>query len=138
MAMASGLYESTKRHSLDPSALDQTSGHLITPLSPSKQICRRSVIPTTMTQRNKIVRSRIWRPNKNLAGELDRCGAFDTVKETVVGEGRWILSRPGMVDMEEITTAPMLLTEKSHHGVFRCAQGLQEKLTANAALVHFG
>lgn len=88
MAMANGLYESTKRHSLDPSALDQTSDQLIAPLSPLKTICRRSVTPTTITQRNKIARSRIWRPNKILAGELDRCGALDTVNETVVGDGR--------------------------------------------------
>lgn len=45
-------------------------------------------MPTPITQKNKIVRSSTWRPNRILAGELDRCGAFDTVKETVVGEGR--------------------------------------------------
>lgn len=45
-------------------------------------------MPTPITQKNKTVRSSTWRPNKILAGELDRWGAFDTVKETVVGEGR--------------------------------------------------
>ena len=55
-------------------------------------------MPTKITQQKRTARRRIWRPKRILAGELARRGASETVKLTVVGDGRRIRRRPGIVD----------------------------------------
>jgi hypothetical protein len=51
----------------------------------------------TITQQNRTARRRIWIPKRIFAGELERGDALETVKLTVVGDGRWTLKRPGIV-----------------------------------------
>lgn len=50
-----------------------------------------------ITQQKRSVRRRIWIPNRIFAGELERGDALETVKLTVVGDGRWTIKRPGIV-----------------------------------------
>jgi hypothetical protein len=52
-----------------------------------------------MAQQNTKPRSRIWKAKRILAEELERLGASETVKETVVGDGLRTLRRPGIVNV---------------------------------------
>jgi hypothetical protein len=56
---------------------------------------------------------------KIFAGGLERRGAFETVKLTVVGEGRWTRSLPGMVKEESECTTQKLESIEATRSLFR-------------------
>lgn len=43
--------------------------------------------------------------NRSFAGELERLEALETVKDTVVGEGRRTMRRPGIEDSQALETS---------------------------------
>lgn len=57
----------------------------------AKKADRSRAISTKATQTNMTARRRNWKQEKTLAGGLEHWDALETVKQTVVGDGRRIL-----------------------------------------------
>ena len=74
-----------------PSGLDQIIVQRTNDPSCEKKADRSRAMSTKTTQANRNARKRNWKQEKIFAGVLEHWDALETVKQTVVGDGRRIL-----------------------------------------------
>lgn len=86
--MTNVLYASAMRQADWPNGLDHIAVQRTKDPSCAKKADRSRAISTKTTQANRKARKRNWKQENILAGGLEHWEALETVKQTVVGDGR--------------------------------------------------